>query len=160
MGPKGHDQLAGGGSAEIGRKLWDREEGEKRIRSDCSVNVLLGQNALREVPGWAGQEKLRRGWMANRKGLDSLDSLLWKAMSVSLVLGGKRTMSRRRSIFSRVPRNAAGRGSSAGGSKRRFYPGPPQDPYYIKGSITSHPPNANWVGLLGGGDAAGCVWLD
>lgn len=51
-------------------------------------------------------------------------------------------------------------GPVQGGSQRRFYPGPPQDPYYIKGSITSHPPNANWVGLPGGGDAAGCVWPD
>lgn len=70
-----------GGSRGIEKK------GEKRIRSDYSVNV--GQNAFREVPGWTGREKLRRGSMANRKGLDSLDSLFWKAMSVSLVLGGK-----------------------------------------------------------------------
>lgn len=45
---------------------------------------------LRKVLGWAEREKLRRGSMANRKGLDSLDSVFCKAMSVKLVcLGGE-----------------------------------------------------------------------
>ena len=78
--------------------------------------------------------------MANQKGLDFAFS---KALSVSLVLGGKeRTMRSGRRMFDGSTLQCAigmqqGRrvqdACNGGPEARRFYPGPLQDPYYIKG---------------------------